>query len=268
MKRLFILILVCVLPFSFSSVLGAGMKGKFGIGGRGGFSLPMGSFGETGSFSTSFSDSILGTDLKETGTAKTGYGFGANIEYFITDNIAIGGYFDYQQFDLDVASMDNEASAIEDITGLPVEISGDHSIQSYGVFGKYVFTASPRVAPYLKLGLGMGKVKSKLDLSMAGESGGDTYNISISGNRESGMSFALDVGGGLMFNVSGNIWITGEVLYTYLGIKGSDGDIDWLGTGSVNGVSGTLFSESVKDEFDYNATRFNAYLGLAFYFGS
>jgi opacity protein-like surface antigen len=268
MKKLFVLAFVCVLLFSFSSVLGTGMKGKFGISGRGGFSLPLGSFGENGSFSTSFSDSILGTDLKETGTAKTGFGFGASLEYFVTDNIAIGGYFDYQKFDLDVTSMHNEASDIEDLTGLPVEITGDHRIQSFGVFGKYVFTASPRVAPYLKLGLGMGKVKSKLDLSITGETGGDIYKISITGDRESGMKLSLDMGGGVMFNVSGNVWITGEVIYTYLGVKGSEGDIDWLGTGTINGESETFFSEKVKDEFDYNATRLSAYLGLAFYFGS
>ncbi len=270
MKKCFILVLAGLLLFSFSSVLAAGLKGRIGISGRGGLGFPIGAFADEGSYSTTFADSIIHGALREKGLAKIGYGFGVAIEYFVTDKIAVGGFFDYQSFGLNSEKMEAEIRSAYLGEGMDIatEMEGEHRIKSFGVFGKYLLAASSKISPYLKVGLGMGQLSSETELSITPSSGGDAVVFRVNGERESGMKLSFNMGGGVMYRLSRSIWITGEILYTHLAIDGSDGDVDWVGTIEHDGITEKVIDEKWKDEFDFSADRLDAYLGLSFFFGS
>jgi opacity protein-like surface antigen len=269
-KKCFILVLAGLLLFSFSSVLAAGLKGRIGISGRGGLGFPIGAFADEGSYSTTLADSIMHGTLREKGLAKIGYGFGVAIEYFVTDKIAVGGSFDYQSFGLDAKEMEDEVRSFFPGDGVEIVAKGEgaHRIKSFGVFGKYLFTASPKISPYLKVGLGMGQLSSEFDLVLTASDGAVETALGVNGERESDMKLSFDMGGGVMYRLSQSIWITGEILYTHLAIDGTDGDVDWIGTIKHDGMTEKAFDDKWKDEFDFSADRIDAYLGLSFFFGS
>jgi opacity protein-like surface antigen len=268
-KKIFVLVVAAALMLYSSAVLGAGMKGKIGLSGRGGISFPIGDFAEEGSFATTISDSLFEIGMRERGSANMGWGFGFAVEYFVTDNIAVGGYFDYQGFGMDLDAMKEEfESTIPDtLADLAVGVEGDHRIRSIGVFGKYVFEASPKLSPFLKLGLGMGRLSSTGEVSLGIASGSEELRVILDAERESGMQFCFDMGGGLMYQLSGSVWITGEFLYRHLGTKGSEGDVDLIATAELGDLREQLFHEQWDDEFDFNADRLDIYLGISYFFG-
>ena len=135
------------------------------------------------------------------------------------------------------------------------------------MFGKYVFEASPALSPYLKLGLGMGKLSSNGEMMIGYDGGTYTVEMEIDAERESGMQFCFDAGGGLMYQLSKSVWITGEFLYRHLGVKGSDGDVDAIATAEVGTYSGQVFHEEWEDEFDFNADRLDVFVGISYFFG-
>ncbi len=269
MKRCLVLVLAGLLLFPFSSALGAGMKGKFGISGRGGLSFPLGGFAEDGNFATSFSDSLFQTGMREKGSANMGYGLGFDVEYYVTDNIAIGGYFDYQGFgmDLDAMQADVDAAIPDEVEGLTIDMEGDHHITTFGVFGKYAFDASPKLSPFLKLGLGMGTLSSAIDMTFEYTGGDPPLSMFLDGERDSGMRLSFDVGGGIMYQLSGSFWITGELRYRHLATDGADGDVDVIVTAESGTMKRQLLHQEWDDEYDYSADRLDAYLGLSFFFG-
>jgi opacity protein-like surface antigen len=280
MKKCLTLIFIGLFLSSFSSVFASGLKGKFAINSQGGFGFPMGDFADKGSFSTSFSDSMMGSSMKEKGSAKSGFGFGFNLEYFVTDNVAIGGNFTYQKFGMETGHMEREFISEDEELFMngKTNFDGEHKITCFGVYGKYLFSASPRVSPYLRFGLGMGKMTSKLDLSGSYEY--DYYNehyeysFNGTGERESDTKLYFELGGGILFHLSEKVGITGELLYTHLATDGSDGDIDVSLKGKIayeyEGVPYTetfTYYRKWKDDFDFNADWIKVYVGLSFFFG-
>ena len=152
MKKYAILFLMGLLLPSFSTSSASGLKGKIALSGTGGLGLPLGDFAD-----------------EDKGAAKSGFGLGGNFEYFLTDNVSIGGNFTYRKHDVKTEGLGEGLKEIEQSypgAMVAVDIDGDHKITSFGVFGKYLFTASPQVSPYLKFGLGMGKLISQVPSSM------------------------------------------------------------------------------------------------------
>jgi opacity protein-like surface antigen len=245
------------------------MKGRFGIGFRGGLSFPIGGFGAEGNYATSFSDSLFETGMKEKGSATMGYGFGFEVEYFVTGTIAIGGYFDYQMYGMNLDAMkdDIEAAIPDEVEGLTIDMEGDHHITSFGVFGKYAFDVSPKLSPFLKLGLGMGKLSSTIDMTFDYATADPFESALLNGERNSGMKLCFDMGGGIMYQLSGSLWITGEFRYRHLATDGVDGDVDVIVTAKAGTEERQLFHQQWKDEFDFNVDCIDGYLGLSFFFG-
>ena len=91
MKKYMILFLIGLLLPSFSTVSASGLKGKFALSGNGGLGLPMVDFAD-----------------EKKGAAKSGFGFGGNFEYFITDNVSIGGSLTYRKHDMKTEEMREE----------------------------------------------------------------------------------------------------------------------------------------------------------------
>lgn len=269
MRKCFAVVLVGLLLVSFSTALGVEMKGKFGISGRGGLSFPLGAFADEGNFATSFSDSLFQTGMREKGSANMGYGFGFDVEYYVTDHIAIGGYFDYQGFGMDLEAMqaDVDAAIPDEVEGLDIDMEGDHHITSFGIFGKYAFEASPKLSPFLKLGLGMGRLSSTIDMTFEYTDVDPDLTMFLDGERESGMSLCLDLGGGIMYRLSGSVGLTGELRYRHLATDGADGDIDVIVTGEEGTMKRQILHQTWEDEFDYSADRLDIYLGISYFFG-
>ena len=151
MKRFFILSMAAVLLALLA--VGASAterKGMFGADLGGVLTLPMGDFGDV---------------------FKMGWRAGANVGYFVTDQIQVGATGAYSQ------------NKIDDTTGV-----GDakFNILQFGAFGKYMFKMqNPTIAPYLKTGLGFYNSK----VSVSGGSSASTTDMGINGGM--GVSFAV-----------------------------------------------------------------------------
>jgi opacity protein-like surface antigen len=216
MKKCAILFLVELLLTSFSTGSALDLKGKIAVSGNGGMGFPVGDFAD---------------DKK--GAAKSGLAFGGSLEYFITDNISIGGNFTYRKYNADMYDVGEEFAAAleaefqEHFPGVRVSASasGDHKITTFGGFGKYLVTASPQISPYLKFGLGKGVLNTSLNVSSSVSYAGHTINFTDSIDAECDNRTYLDMGGGVLYQFSQFIALTGEVLYTHLMTEEAEGDV-------------------------------------------
>jgi opacity protein-like surface antigen len=258
MKKYVILFLIGLILTSFSTVSALDLKGKFALTGIGNLALPMGDFGDEADYED---------ELAEKGSAKLGFGFGGNFEYFVTDNIAIGGNFTWRKYGMKTENLKEALESEVEEYGLTAEVDGHHTITSFGVFGKYVFTiASPKMAPYVKFGLGKGKVKSVIDWSAAASYEGETYKYEYSLEADVESRTYVDMGGGILYELSENIAFTGEVLYTHLMSDKADLEVDWEEKYSYPGGS-EQYKGKEKDELQFNADNISAFVGLTFFFG-
>lgn len=252
MKKYVSLFLVGLVLISFSSVSALDLKGKFAVSGNGGLGLPVGDFAD-----------------EDKGAAKSGFGFGGNFEYFLTDNVSIGGNFTYRKHDVKTEGLGEGLKEIEE--SLPgamvaVDIDGDHKITSFGAFGKYLFTASPQVSPYLKFGLGMGKLKSVLDLSGSVFYEGEAIAWDASTDIDVDFRAYVDMGGGILYQLSESIALTGEVLYTHLMTDGANGEMDMEIT--VSGMGQNIEEkEKGKGEYGVDTDYISAFVGLTILLG-
>jgi hypothetical protein len=80
MKKLSASIALALIPVLFASApaSGTGLKGRSAFSGTGNLGFPISGFAD-----------------EEKGMAKSGYGFGINLEYFLSDHFALGGSFSY-----------------------------------------------------------------------------------------------------------------------------------------------------------------------------
>ncbi len=252
MKKYAILFLMGLLLASFSTSSASGLKGKIGLSGTGGFGLPLGDFAD-----------------EHKGAAKSGFGLGGNFEYFLTDNVSIGGNFTYRKHDVKTEELGEEFKEIEQIfpgATVNVDVDGEHKITSFGAFGKYLFTAFPQVSPYLKFGFGMGKLKSVLDLSGSVFYGGETIAYDASTDIDVDFRAYVDMGCGILYQLSENIALTGEVLYTHLMTDGANGDIDM--EYAVSGMGQNIEEkEKGRGEYGVDTDYISAFVGLTILLG-
>jgi opacity protein-like surface antigen len=252
MKKYAILFLMGLLLASFSTASASGLKGKIALSGNGGLGLPLGDFAD-----------------EDKGAAKSGFGLGGNFEYFLTDNVSIGGNFTYRKHDVKTEGLGEGLKEIEQSypgAMVAVDIDGDHKITSFGAFGKYLFTASPQVSPYLKFGLGMGKLKSVLDLSGSVFYEGEAIAWDASTDIDVDFRAYVDMGGGILYQLSESIALTGEVLYTHLMTDGANGEMDMEIT--VSGMGQHIEEkEKGKGEYGVDTDYISAFVGLTILLG-
>ena len=247
MKKYMILFLIGLLLPSFSTVSASGLKGKFALSGNGGLGLPLGDF----------------ADGKK-GAAQSGFGLGGSFEYFVTDNVSIGGTFTYRKHNMKTEEMTEELE--KQLESEVEHLDGDHKITSFGAFGKYLFTASPQVSPYLKFGLGMGKLKSVLDLSGSVFYEGEAIAWDASTDIDVDFRAYVDMGGGILYQLSESIALTGEVLYTHLMTDGANGEMDMEIT--VSGMGQNIEEkEKGKGEYGVDTDYISAFVGLTILLG-
>lgn len=151
MKKLLVLgVTLALVVFLAAGLSATERKGMFGADLGGVLTLPMGDFGQL---------------------YKMGWRAGANVGYFVTDQIQVGATGAYSQ------------NKIDDTTGV-----GDAklNILQFGAFGKYMFKMqNPTIAPYLKTGLGFYNSKE----SVSGGPSVSTTDMGINGGV--GASFAV-----------------------------------------------------------------------------
>ncbi len=168
MKKFFgILMVLFVLGFC-SNVLALDLAGKFGFAGKGGIGIPMGDFAD---------DEGVGADM--------GFGFGVTGEYFLSNQVALGGYFDYSSFGL----------------GSYGDVDVSFKLTSFGGSVKYIFPTNTNIAPYLKASAG--KYQPKLSASSGGGSASEPLD----------MRFGFGVGAGVMLKASDFVLIGGEAAF-------------------------------------------------------
>ncbi len=263
MKRYVILFLIGLVLTSFSAGSAVQLQGKLALTGKGGLGLPLGDFAAEGEF----------LDLKK-GSAKTVFGFGGTLEFFIADFISVGGGFTYRSFGMKTEDWEEEFVAkleSELQWNLPgatetAVIDAKHQILSFGVFGKGIMPTFGPVTPYLKFGVGMGKLKSALDISGSIFYEGGKFDYDGSIDRDVDIKTYGELGGGILFVLSENVAVTGELLLTRLMTDGADADVDMeVNLGYMGSTVGGR--QEWKDELGYNADYVSAFVGLTILLG-
>ena len=229
MKKYVILFLIGLLLTSFSTVSALDLKGKFAVSGNGGLMVPVGDLAD-----------------KEKGAAKTGFGLYGTAEYFITDNIAAGGFFGYYS-----VGTDNDAmkKIMEKQNGVPAdELDITQKGIGFGAFGKYLFSVHEKAAPYVKLGAGMVKPKfsGTAKVTAMGLDG------DIEGDYDS--KFFLFGGGGVLYQVSPNVGLNFEAFLMHVTTDGAKGEI-------------TLVDQTLDDEITFNMQAIQLSAAVFFFFG-
>lgn len=220
------LLVIFILVVFFSNAFALDLKGKFALTGNGGLGIPTGDFAD-----------------KEKGAAKTGFGFGGVFEYFVTNNVALGGVFHYRSFGTETSDLEEFYSFLY---GVPVDIDFTQKITEFGAFVEYLFSGGAKASPYLKFGGGFGKYKGDGEVKAEG--------VSVDFKTDLDSKLYISGGGGIIYMVSQNIALRGEALFTHLTTDGAKGKV------TVSGVS-----EEV--EMDSNIQHFSFFAGLTFFFG-
>jgi hypothetical protein len=149
MKKLLVLgVTLALVVFLAAGLSATERKGMFGADLGGVLTMPMGDFGDA---------------------FKMGWRAGANVGYFVTDQIQIGATGAYSQ------------NKVDDTTGVG---DANFNIFQFGAFGKYHFKMqNPTIAPYVRAGLSM--YNGKLSAT------GSTGNTDLGINGGLGVSFAV-----------------------------------------------------------------------------
>jgi hypothetical protein len=200
MKRYVILFLIGLLLTSFSTVSALDLKGKFAVSANGGLAVPIGDLAD-----------------KEKGAAKMGLDLYGTAEYFVTQNIGVGGFFGYYSFGTDNDAMKKNME--RDLGIMPDELDITQKGMTFGAFGKYLFDVHEKAAPYVKVGAGMGKPK------FSGTAAVSAYGFDgdIEGKYDS--KVILFGGGGVLYQVSPNVGLNLEALFLQAATKDAEGKV-------------------------------------------
>jgi hypothetical protein len=169
---------MCV--FACASASAQGLTGKIGVASIVGASMPI---------------QYLKSD-DGGGNAKLGFSAGASGEYFVNEDLSVGGRFMFDKFGVDVEG----------------DGSGSWTMIEFGVFGRYQFMPGQPTRPYGRAGLLMGSAKAK------SENGVET-EASI------GMSPGVELAGGVIHQLQPNLSLFGELGWTALATDGKDVDV-------------------------------------------
>jgi opacity protein-like surface antigen len=258
MKRHVMFLWVATFLFSFSTVSASNLRGKLALTGSGGLAIPVGDFAD-----------------ENKGAAKSGFALGGSAEFFVTDYLSIGGNLTYQKHGVKAEDWGNEFAreleselANEGLLGATVsaDVDGDHTILSFGAFGKFLVTSIPEFSPYLKCGFGFAKLKTSFDIS------GDVYyqyehiDYEASMEIDADMKPYVNIGAGMLYQVSENVAFTGEVLFSHILTDGAEADADMDVAVSYMGMTERM-TETGKTELDLNVDHISAFVGLTILLG-
>ncbi len=252
-----------ILLLSNDQMLCQGMKGKFCISLSRGLSSPIGDFAADAEEGGSF--------IESGGGAKSGNAFAGSLEYFLTNNLIIGGKVAYHPFDMKTENLGKEfedafKTALEVggiyIYNININSDGSNKIPSYGLYLKYLFFTNANARPYLKFGSGGGNYKSSVDvvglikmLESETEYFDGAARVNVKGK------FYLEGGGGCLFKLTDTIGIGSEILYSRLMTKDSKADIET--TMEMFASTQEIREEIVKFNCDY----ISVFISLNIFFG-
>jgi len=176
--------------------------------------------------------------------ATIGFAGGFSVEYFLNENIAIGGKIVYDRFGMDTDSI--EAGLHEEFPDVSFEIDANWTVIEFGAFMRYIFTPNSPTRFSGSVGVIMGKPDGTIELSSQGITGKMETDIS--------MALGLEVALGVIHLVSENMGVFGEVGFTHLMTDGKD-------------VTITAVGESGTFESDINSQWFGVRGGITFLVG-
>lgn len=190
MRKQILLVVTLLVAISLISTAGAvEPKGKFALSAKGGIAKFTGDIGDS---------------------YKMGFGGGAGVEYFVIDNVSVGGSFQFNTFKVKEEGFDEEidllkeaialleqqiaeetdplvkayleaqlASLKQDLSDLEEESGGSVKLMPLSVQGKYYVPMKGKFAPYFMGGLGAyifsnGDSETKLGINLGG---GGKYSI-------------------------------------------------------------------------------------------
>lgn len=200
MKKLFVLFLVGMILVAFSTVSALDLKGKFAVSGNGGLAIPIGDLADC-----------------EKGAAKMGFDLYGTAEYFVTQNIGVGGFFGYWAFGTDNDAMKEVMN--RDLGLMPDELDITQKGITFGAFGKYLFDVHEKAAPYVKVGAGMAKPK------FSGTAAISAYGFDGDIEGEYDSKLLIFGGGGVLYQVSPNVGLNLEALFFHAATKDAEGKL-------------------------------------------
>lgn len=236
MKRRLVLFWAGVVLISFSTGSAVELKGKFALSGLGNLGLPIGDFAD-----------------EDKGSAKTGLGFGVNLEYFASHHFALGGSFAYPTFGTKTEDLEETIRYLlylEYGEWFKVDADLKQKILGFGIYGKYLFSPYSQTRPYLKFGLGFGKY------SFSGDVNVDGANVDVTGSVDS--KLFINLGSGIQYHMSENAALVLEATYTHVFTDEAEGELE---------LQAGLYETTEDIEMDFNAQYFGIYAGLSFFFG-
>jgi opacity protein-like surface antigen len=245
-----------------SALYGQGMKGKFALSGTGGFGFPVGNFSKTDTSWYQLEDSDL---VYHYGFAEISPGFGVNLEYYVTNSLALGLTYFNTDFSFDAKKLEEEflKDMQRDLPGaagrLDVDVEG--SLFTLGAYGKYLFPLTSRVFPYVKIGAGLSRFERTMDWSWYLEYLEERIDFEGFEEPSFGQMIYLDMGGGGLFRVNQNIGLSVEAAFNHLFAKKREFDVEL--TSIVNGSSE---KGTEKGSLGFNIDSFNLRANVSFFF--
>ena len=238
MKKLLasVALVLILTVFAYALAAGSGLKGRSAFTGMGHLGLPLGEFAD-----------------EKKGMARTGYGFGLNLEYFLSDHFALGGSFSYLAFGSKTGHFEEEVQHIlyqELRRWYEVDADVKQELPTFGVFGKYLVWPYSTACPYAKLGLGFGKY------SLTGDAQVDGWDAEASASFDS--KFYVNVGPGILYRMFEDVALVFEV--TYVRVFTDE-------TESEAAITAGRYELKEDWALDFNAQYLGLYGGVCFFFG-
>jgi len=169
---------MCALGFVNASA--QGLTGRIGVGPIVGASMPI---------------QYLKSD-EGGGMAKLGFSAGVAGEYFVNEDLSVGGRLMFDKFGVDVEG----------------DGSGSWTMIEFGVFGRYQFMPGQPTRPFARAGLLMGSAKARSE-----------NGVEVEGSY--GMSPGIELAGGVIHQLQPNLSLFGELGWTALATDGKDIDV-------------------------------------------
>lgn len=238
MKKLLASLALALILTVFASTLasGSGLKGRLAFTGMGHLGLPLSDFAD-----------------EKKGMARTGYGFGLNLEYFLSDHFTLGGSFSYLTFGSKTGHFEEEVQYIlyqELRRWYEVDADVKQELPTFGVFGKYLISPYSRACPYAKLGMGFGKY------SLTGDAQVDGWDAEASASFDS--KFYVSIGPGIHYRMSDDVALVFEV--TYIQVFTDEAESQAL-------ITAGTYTLKEDYELEFDARYFGLYGGVCFFFG-
>ena len=238
MKRLSasIALALTLVLFASAPASGAGLKGRPAFSGMGHLGFPVSGFAD-----------------EEKGMARTGYGFGVSLEYFLSDHFALGGSFSYLVFGSKTTRFEEEVELIiyrELHRRYEVDADVKQELPTFGVFGKYLVWPYSRACPYAKLGLGFGKY------SLTGDAEVNGWDAEATASFDS--KFYFNVGPGIFYRMSEDVALVLEA--TYVRVFTDE-------TESQAAITAGTYELKEDWGLDFDIQCLGLYGGVCFFFG-